>query len=141
MNTHSIVKCCAVLAALAASLLSGCAAVGRDLVKDGLVCVETTDFDETFRSANIRVIQEKDGATVHGSMKRKRLTMAGRFRGHVHLDVMDAQGNIFKTGTARVRHRNANRKGPKISYFEVLFPGQVPEGSKVKLRYHEGKYD
>lgn len=131
-----------VLAAVAASLVGGCAGSRTDLVSTGVVSLETAvnrplSHDPVVERADgdlvVRGKLDDDEAVAGGHLD---ITVTSPDGAVVH-DVVVNYGRASSSHTTQLGPRGASRRvptGPKHAEYAVRFPGLPPAGSVVRVR-------
>lgn len=79
------------------------------------------------------VTRTKEGLMLEGEIKRK-MPHQGRIIGHLHVEIIDENGNILKT--AEIKHyRNTNNN--RIAKFSTLLPMELTKGRSLRIVHHD----
>jgi hypothetical protein len=120
--------------ALTFIILSGCASNRVNLVDSGKVLIERVD-SENICISRTNVYQDGDQLEITGAVKRRRSTIFDG--GHVHIAIINPQGEVLEEVRTSYSPRIIRRKGRRESYFSVRLPIKPPEGSVVRVIYHK----
>ena len=122
--------------------VSGCATTGADLQAGGVASVVAVDRPNPF--TEVKVIQQGDDLLVSGAVNRLVLGSATPNPGHVDVVVSDARGSILAKASHMVHYnvftaKNQTRSLAPQAAFNFSFPLRAPQGTQVRLAFHEGR--
>ena len=115
---------------LALAAASGCATVGRDLSRDGVVTVERVSSRHATVS-QVHVDQSATGMMVYGEL-RKRAAAPWTLPGHVEVQILGPHGNMLRQFDTTY-HRKDKRS--RRVWFRVEVPAVPPPGSTVRVTH------
>lgn len=125
----------AILCVLAAT---GCADKRVDLVDAGKVSLEVAEPSQV-HIWGVTVRQGPRDACVSGQVHRDGF-IGEPLRGHVDVEVIQADGDLVKRMEAPLSMLRGNRISRPGSFFHAHIPGRLPAGSAVRVRYHPGDH-
>ncbi|MCF6282059.1 MAG: hypothetical protein L3J28_07585 [Candidatus Polarisedimenticolaceae bacterium] len=88
------------------------------------------------RPADIIYGKTADGFQVKGAVRSR--FHNGRIRGHVDIELADADGKILKAGIAKLRRIHYSNKHQHRATFKALFDGIPPHATVLRIRHHVG---
>lgn len=126
----------AVLLVLAASLASGCAVTGNDLVGSGIVSAIPVD-SRGMAVSDLRVYARDDGAMVTGRITDRRGPLNLR-DGHVDVAVLSPGGRATHLVSARMWSRMSIAGEEELDQWQFWaeLPASPDSGSLVRVTYH-----
>jgi len=115
-------------------LVSGCAMIDQDLVKDDVVRVETVPSSE-MAFERVEVTRKGMDVTVSGSLRHEHGRTRQTIPGHVDIVITDSEGNLIASGTVPYRplHPQSNM------YFVFGVSTWIDGGTTVKLSHHQSQ--
>ena len=120
----------ATIVVLAAS--TGCATIGRDLERDGVVTVERVSSSHAEVSqVQVRVHDGIAGIEIYGEL-RKRSMAPWTLPGHVEVQIVGPKDNVLEQVDA-IYHRKDKRS--RRVWFRVDLPVTPPPGSIVRVTH------
>ena len=123
------------LACLVGLLLAGCVGPRTDLVRSGVV-VLNTQSPGSVRLAGVGVYEGREGAVVLGSVERLPCT-SGILRGHVDVVVVGADGQVLSSTPVRLSPGDVPTHEPRLSHFQARI-AVPPPGATVRVSYRSG---
>lgn len=123
------------------ALVSGCATTGRNLAADGLVSMNSATSDDL--QIGSLAVYKSDGATVvTGQVRPKRTQSRPHPVGHLDFAVTSSGGAIVYEGSSYVHISRPRHGKPTLSSrFEAKLPIEVPDGSTIKVAFHNEAKD
>lgn len=115
-------------------LVSGCAMIDQDLVKDGVVHVETVPSSEMV-FARVEVTRKGMEVTVSGSLRHVHGRTRETIPGHVDIVITDSEGNLIATGTIPYWPMHPQ----STMHFVFGMSTWIDDGTVVKLSHHESE--
>jgi len=115
---------------LIAAVMTGCAGLqsSRDIV-------EGVNFDrvesDVAAVSNVYLHRTDSGMDLHGELKRKS-SARGPIPGHLHVSLLDAQGNFLKGADIDYKRHN---KQSNHSHFSIALPITMESGSTVRIAH------
>jgi len=110
------------------TLTAGCATVGKDLVRDNTVKIETVS-SKWATISSVSVIQEGDKVMLRGKVRRP-LAGRGHIPGHIDLKVIGADGSVLEESSI-VYHRRSLKS--KSAIFHTTLKVTPPPGSTIRV--------
>lgn len=115
-----------------------------NLLETGRVNV-TVDRPAAIRIGGLTVRQGTQDVQVSGHIERVMYTEYP-FAGRIAVELLHPDGRVLSSKDTFVSYRPSNRHGPLGTFFFVYFPGQLPEGTTVRVQYlaagsHESSAD
>ena len=130
MNTY--IKTLASIAVLATfTIITGCATMGKDLVRNGSVNIEKVSS----RKATIvfvSVIQEGDQAVLRGEV-RSRGFGRGPIPGHIDLEVIGTDGSVLEK--SKIDYHQLSSKST-YAKFHATLKAMPPPGSIIRVTHN-----
>lgn len=118
------------LAILITLFIAGCAATGRDLVRDNTVQIEKVSSRwATVRFVN--VIQDDSEVTLRGEVVRRPVGR-GPIPGHIDLEVIGPDGEIVKESVIEYHRRSV--KARQATFYTTLKPAPAA-GSTIRVTH------
>lgn len=136
MKRIRLVSLCAVLPALAAFVLTGCATAPQTAANISSVQIETLPSAE----AHIRLAsahQQGENLIIQGKVRRNPDNCCDKVTGHVDIVVFSPEGDMFDITNADYSPRNIPKSGTKSSSFSMALPYTLPAGYSLTLQYHD----
>ncbi len=113
------------------TLLSGCVSLPENLATNGSIEVERGDSrDAKIETVQIRAVES--GLKINGTL-RKKYHGRGAIPGHLHIKVIDHDGEELTQITSRYQRRNVKERR---SYFSVSVPIQQNEAARIEVIHH-----
>jgi len=129
----------AICIAIAAMVVQGCALHRINLVTKGVVTVERIPTKRVC-VVSAYVLQDGDEIIVAGRVKpcppRDTVTTGG----HVDISIFDPDGTLLKQVTSRYVPRIIPRKRMRSSRYQAFIPMVLPQGSKVRVGFHDSPH-
>jgi len=119
---------------LGALLVTGCAMIDQDLVKDDIVRVETVPSSQMVFE-RVDVTRKGMNVTVTGILRYKhgQTTRVNMPPGHVDIVITDSKGNVIALGTVPYRPVNPGF----TRFFTFGMSTWIDDGTIVKLSHHQ----
>ncbi|MCZ7583338.1 MAG: hypothetical protein M5R36_08405 [Deltaproteobacteria bacterium] len=140
MNFKSYGILLATLSALIV-LMAGCATTAPNLASGGRIALNSAVSDEL--QIGSLAVYKSDGATVvTGQVRAKRTQSRPHPVGHLDFAVTSQDGAVVYEGSSNVHISRPRHGKPTLSSrFEVKLPVDVPDGSIVKVAFHNEAKD
>ena len=120
--------------------LSGCSTSRISLSDQDYVSVEEQS-SEKIKILWTDVYQEEGQTWMYGVLKQPSMT-GGTIKTHVDIQILASDGAVHYETTSKELYVPRNRvgKGPDWKRFRVKLVDDIPEGAKVLVKVHSGKY-
>lgn len=115
----------------------GCLSNRLNLADTGYVKIVKQDSKYVHFSSAF-VYQEHDKVVIRGSVRRTYFSPPGIYRGHIDIEVSDANGNVLKQISTRTFPLDIPHRGTRRSSFSTECQMILTEGATVNMRYHRG---
>lgn len=120
---------------LAATL--GVAFAADAVAGDAIDVVVDSGHDLT--PAGIEIVRDNGALDVSGRIE-KRYDHRGRIRGHVDVQLLDADGRVLAGQSTALTHFSPSRKDPHHAYFQLHLDQVPPEATAVRVSHRVGSY-
>ena len=134
MNTRYVHS---LLSLLTAVLLAGCTGGGKNLVRDGVVEIETVPSRQA-AITSLRVAQNGPNMMLRGRVQRRPIGW-GRIPGHIDVELVGPDGSVLEKTRAGYRQRSIKSR---YAEFHGRLDTTPPAGSTIRvihdLRSHDG---
>jgi len=98
--------------------------------------IETIASQEAYPSG-IQVKPVENGLQISGRVTHN-LHQAIRIRGHVEIELLDANNKIVKQITVPLKHQSGLAKRQHYSSFSVIIPDTESKEYRIRIRHHIG---
>jgi hypothetical protein len=119
---------------LIALLMTNCVSRRIDLVRTGTVLIEYVPSPKIYVS-EAYVYQDGNRLVVSGKVKRRHASAISS-SGHVDITILSPEGLIIKKASTLFLPRIIPRKGAQESLFTARFSVIPPQGSKIRVAFH-----
>jgi len=118
------------------SAVSACSLLPRTLVDEGIVKI---DIEKTspIQVAHATAYREDDQTVVRGEARQPFWEDFGVFRGHIDINLEFPNGQTMKKNNIRLVLKNFPKKRGRRASFVVRLPINPPEGTIIRIAYHE----
>lgn len=124
------------LSILIIALVSGCATVGKDLVRDNTVKIEKVS-SRWAKVQFVRVVQEGDTVALRGEVRRWP-TGRGPIPGHIDLEVIGPDGGVLEQATLNYQRRSVKSR---YAGFHGTLDTIPPTGSTIRVIHDLRSHD
>ena len=114
-----------------ATLLSGCASMPDNLAANGTLEVEPVDSRDA-HIETVRVRAVASGLAISGNL-RKKYHGRGAIPGHLHIKVIDHNGELLTQTTSGYQRRSVKQRR---SSFSATIPVQQDEAARIEVIHH-----
>lgn len=97
------------------------------------------DAGHDLTPAGIQVVSYDGALDVSGRIE-KRYDHRGRIRGHVDVQLLDADGRVLAGRSTALTHFSPSRKDPHHAYFDLHLDQVPPEATAVRVSHRVGSY-
>lgn len=111
--------------------LAGCSAPTKTVNEQGVTIERVNSTQAEITRVNLYTINSKHNV-LRGEFKR-RTNLRGKIPGHLHVELADLNGKVFKK--AKLDYRQKNSKS-QIALFSVSLPVDLAQISKVRIIHH-----
>ncbi|MBZ0071908.1 MAG: hypothetical protein K8I04_09320 [Gammaproteobacteria bacterium] len=120
-----------IVALITFSILTGCATMGSDLIRDHTVKIEKVSSARG-TIGFVSVIQEGDEVTLRGEVRRRPVGR-GPIPGHIDVEVLDPSGTTLEQMNTSYRRHSIKSRYAK--FYTKL--GKIPpSGSTIRVTHH-----
>jgi hypothetical protein len=97
------------------------------------------DAGHDLTPAGIQVVPDNGALDVSGRIE-KRYDHRGRIRGHVDVQLLDADGRVLAGRSTALTHFSPSRKDPHHAYFQLHLDQVPPAAVAVRVSHRVGAY-
>ena len=128
------------IALSALALVSACGLFPPTLVEQDIVRLEIEETRPVWVST-ASVYRDNDETVVRGEARYPMGTHFGFFSGHIDIDLMLPNGEVFKERNVRLTRKRIPKRSGRKATFVSRFPVDPPEGTVVHIGYHVGPHE